>query len=127
MSSILKTISFGNVINAPCATITLNYNAIAYDTNSSLPPNRHLNRSPEFFKQDAQHKVPMWSERVVHCVYDNNDKNTKALASNDRSPEQNIISETICDVGGRPIICSMALACSSHDRLRCHLADMSAK
>ena len=28
---------------------------------------------------------------VVHCAFDDKDKNTKALAANDRSPAENIM------------------------------------
>ena len=55
MSSILKTISFCNVINAPAVrndNTKLLCNSLRHE---HLTPNRHLNRSPEFFKQDAQH------------------------------------------------------------------------
>ena len=32
---------------------------------------------------------------IVHCVFDDNDTNTKVLAANDRNLAQNIISNTI--------------------------------
>ena len=70
--------------------------------------------------------VSTWTKRVVHCVFDDKDKNTKTLAANDRSPVQkiNFICKTICDVGG---VVRWYLACTSHDRLGCHLTDYVGK
>ena len=39
-----------------------------------------------FFKQYGQSFVSKWTETVVHCVFDDKDKHTRALAAN-ASPE----------------------------------------
>ena len=37
------------------------------------------------FRTNAQALPSTWTERVVHCAFDDKEKNTKALAANDRS------------------------------------------
>ena len=70
-----------------CATITLHYNGVQQlTTRTAKLQNCHLNRSPEFFEQDVQTLASTWTESVVHCVFDDKEKNTKALAANDRRP-----------------------------------------
>ena len=64
------------------------FNSLRHKQLGKLKINRNLNRSSESFKQDAQTLVSTWIERVVNCVFDDKDKNTKTLAANDSSPAQ---------------------------------------